>query len=105
MLSPSIWFEVFDHIDFKDYKACVLAMPLFRQYLKDQNVIWRVLYSKIWKGEDDVDADEMFWYLQIPNLRGRLEPFHQNLQNRVQTITDLHKLYLEYREIIGSPVG
>jgi len=92
-------------------------MPKFRQYLKSENVIWRALYAKIWKGEDDIDTDEMFWYRQIPNLRGDLYPFHLNLQNRVSTIFQLHnfggdlmardsnRIHRTYAELLNHPLG
>lgn len=88
-MNSNIWFKIFDHICFTDYKPCILSIPEFRQYLKIPDIIWRILYYKIWKIEDDVGIDELFWYKQIPNLKLDLKPFHTYLQERFQKIFSL----------------
>jgi len=88
-MNSNIWFKIFDHICFTDYKSCILSIPEFRQYLNIPEVIWRILYYKIWKIEDDIGIDEIFWYKQIPNLKLDLKPFHTYLQKRFQKIFSL----------------
>lgn len=89
-MNSNVWFRVFENVKFSDYKSCVMAIPLFREYLQWEDVVWRVLYAKIWKGEEDIDVDEIFWYMHLPTLKGNLRVFHQNLQDRVHTIFELH---------------
>lgn len=90
MFPYEVWVRIFESIPFQDYMSCLIVFPEFREYVSSEPIMWRLVYERVWRKYCTyLDREEIFFYLQIPNVPARnLPEFILLLQKTVKVINE-----------------